>query len=70
MMLDITKAYLGNIQGGDLFYNVDTTTLIKVNRIEEKDNNVVIYFDNDDKHIYKLNKCVDESHYKIFREII
>lgn len=69
MIIDITKAYLGNIQEGDLFYNIYANRLTKVKEVEYKPNNVVIYFDSIAKHTYKSNECINESQYKIFREI-
>ncbi len=69
MIIDITKAYLGNIQEGDLFYGIYANRLTKVKEVEYKPNNVVIYFDNNAKCAYKSNECIDESQYKIFREI-
>ena len=69
MIIDITKSYLDNIQEGDLFYGIYANRLTKVKEVEYKPNNVVIYFDNSVKCTYKSNECIDESQYKIFREI-
>ena len=69
MIIDITKAYLGNIQEGDLFYSIYANSLTKVKEVEFKPNTLVIYFDNNSKYTYKSNERIDESQYKIFREI-
>ena len=77
MIIDITKAYLRNIQEGDIIYAIGDNIQYRVSTVDTDEGRTILMFEEGEGYeALKYNSyedfedaTLDEREYKIFREI-
>ena len=77
MIIDITKAYLRNIQEGDIIYAIGDNIQYRVSNVDTDEGRTILMFEEGEGcEVLKYNSyedfedaTLDEREYKIFREI-